>query len=419
VTTSPNARVLACDAATTPAERLGAYLPPDAVAAARAVAETALLAVDAPGEGAVEVARALAAGGAFAHLDGVRLVVAGARPALAAAQAAVAASPAASALARELLRAFDAGRARPTSVRLRDRRLDFAERARVMGILNVTPDSFYDRGKFSGVDRARERAHQMVALGADVIDIGGQSYAHWNPRIAAEEERERVVPVVAALVRDGLDVPLSIDTFKASVAEAALAAGAHLINDCSGLSDPALAGVVARYDAGLVVMHLKGELNVRAASYDYDDAMAEIALFLRERLDAARAAGVTDDALLIDPGLEFGKEPVTDLEILERFGDLRSLGVPILFAASRKSFIGRVFDRPAKELLVPSLATAAIGIAAGAGLIRVHDVEETTQLARMMGAVRPAARERLTIAAAMPGTPAARATAPGPRSTSG
>ncbi len=163
-----------------------------------------------------------------------------------------------------------------------------------------------------------------------------------------------------------------------------------------------MAGVVARYDAGLVVMHLKGKLNVRDAAYPYDDALAEICGFLRERTDSALAAGVARDSLIVDPGLEFGKEPETDLEILERFGDLRSLGYPILFAASRKSFIGRIFDRPAKELLVPSLATAAVGIAAGAGLVRVHDVEETAQLARMLGAIRRDGRRTLSIAPAMP-----------------
>ncbi len=145
-------------------------------------------------------------------------------------------------------------------------------------------------------------------------------------------------------------------------------------------------------------MHLKGELNVRAAEYPYADALAEITAFLHERVDA----------IAIDPGLEFGKEPATDLEILERFGDLRSLGYPILFAASRKSFIGRVFHQPSKELLVPSLATAALGIAAGATLVRVHDIEETVQLATMMAAVRRDGRERLAIASHIPGTPVSR-----------
>jgi len=243
----------------------------------------------------------------------------------------------------------------------------------------------------------------MVAQGAALIDIGGQSYAHWNPRIAADEEVRRVVPVVEALIADGLDVALSIDTFKATVAGAALAAGAHLINDCSGLSDPALAATVAQYDAALVVMHLKGELNVRSSGdYVYADALAEIVGFLEERLQAARTAGVAADSLIVDPGLEFGKEPATDLEILDRFGELRALGVPILFASSRKSFIGRIFNRPARELLVPSLATAGLGIAAGARMLRVHDVAETVQLARMYAAVEPRRRATLAVAAEMP-----------------
>lgn len=398
-----NARILSAEAGVDPADRLAAYLPPEALEAARDAASVAMLALDAPPPAAFAVAEELRARGAFARCDDLRLVVVAGGAALRAARAA--AHGEAAGVLDELLRAFEAGRTRPERLRLRAYDLDFTGGAKVMGILNVTPDSFYDSGKYAGVDRARARAAEMVELGADVIDIGGQSYAHWNPTIAAEEERARVVPVVEALVRDGIGVPLSIDTWKSSVAEAALAAGADLINDCSGLADAELAGVVARYDAALVVMHLKGELNVRAAAYAYADAQAEISDFLRERLDRARAAGVAPESLIVDPGLEFGKEPETDLEILERFGDLRALGVPILFAASRKSFIGRIFARPAKELLVPSLATAALGIAAGARLVRVHDVAETKELARMLAAALPAGRAALHVAPAMPGTP--------------
>jgi dihydropteroate synthase len=246
----------------------------------------------------------------------------------------------------------------------------------------------------------------MVEAGASLIDIGGQSYAHWNPRVALDEELKRVVPVVEALVADGVPVPLSIDTFKAAVADAALAAGASLINDCSGLSDPDLARTVAKYDAGLVVMHLRGELNVRnVEAYAYDDVIAAIVEFIAERLGRARGAGVAHDALVADPGLEFGKEPNTDLEILQRFTELQVLGVPLLLASSRKSFLGRIFNRPAKELLVPSLATAAIGIAAGARLLRVHDVAETVQLAKTFAALDPAYRSSIALASAMPGTP--------------
>jgi dihydropteroate synthase len=289
-------------------------------------------------------------------------------------------------------------------LRLRDRTLDLRDEARVMGIVNVTPDSFYDRA--AGLDDVVARTRAIAAAGGALVDVGGQSYAAWNRRVTADEERDRVVPAVEAIRAAEIDLTISIDTFKASVADAALAAGAHVINDCSGLSDPELAGVVAKHDAALVVMHLKGELNVRdPAGYTYGDVMREIIEFLRERTDRALAAGVRRESIVIDPGLEFGKEPRTDLEILDRFAELQELGFPILFASSRKSFIGRIFGRPAKELLVPSLATAAIGITAGARLLRVHDVIETVQLAQMFAAIAPRRRATLDLAERMPGTP--------------
>ena len=306
------------------------------------------------------------------------------------------------------LEAYDRCTTLPRRVRWRERTLELGPQALVMGIVNVTPDSFYDRA--SGLADVVERARAIAAAGGALVDVGGQSYAHWNPRIAADEERARVVPAVEAIRAAALPLAMTIDTFKATVAEGALAAGADAINDCSGLSDPQLAATVARFDAGLVVMHLKGELNVRdPAGYRYDDVMREIVEFLYERTERAIAAGVRRDAIVVDPGLEFGKEPATDLEILERFGELRALGYPILFASSRKSFIGRIFGRPAKELLVPSLATAAIGVTAGARLLRVHDVAETVQLARMLAAVQPERRGELAIADRMPGTPGAAA----------
>ena len=382
-------------------DRLHAYL--DAASAERLgdAAAVRVLALDDCGAIADALVAALLAGGAIAERGGDRVIVAASHAALVRSEAAAAGA------VRDALAALRVTHERASgpapSVRLRDRVLDLRDEALVMGVLNVTPDSFYDNGRFAGVDRARARAEEMVAQGASLIDIGGQSYAHWNPRIAADEEVRRVVPVVEALVADGLEVALSIDTFKATVADAALAAGAHLINDCSGLSDSALAATVARYDAALVVMHLKGELNVRSTGdYVYADALAEILAFLDERLLQARVAGVAADSLIVDPGLEFGKEPATDLEILDRFGELRALGVPILFASSRKSFIGRIFNRPARELLVPSLATAGLGIAAGARMLRVHDVAETVQLARMYAAVEPRRRATLAVAEEMP-----------------
>jgi dihydropteroate synthase len=271
-------------------------------------------------------------------------------------------------------------------VRSRDRVLDLGGAAKVMGIVNVSRDSFYEH--IDSLDAAVAAARAMVAAGAALIDLGGQSYAAGNGSVSADEERRRVVPAVRALADAGLDAVLSVDTYTESVAAAALAAGAHLVNDCSGLSDPALAETVAEHDAGLVVMHLKGRLKVREPeAWVYDDVMAEIIDFLYERTERAVAAGVRRDAIVVDPGLEFGKEPAADLEILRRFGELRVLGYPILLAASRKSFLGRIVGRPAAELLPASLGAAAVGIAAGATLVRAHDVAETVQLAQLMAAV--------------------------------
>jgi dihydropteroate synthase len=269
---------------------------------------------------------------------------------------------------------------------LRGRELGLGGAAKVMGVVNVSRDSFYEH--VDSLDAAVAAARAMVAAGAALIDLGGQSYAAGNGSVSADEERRRVVPAVRALADARLDAVLSVDTYTASVAAAALAAGAHLVNDCSGLSDPALAETVAEHDAGLVVMHLKGRLKVREPeAWVYDDVMAEIIDFLYERTERAVAAGVRRDAIVVDPGLEFGKEPATDLEILRRFGELRVLGYPILLAASRKSFLGRIVGRPAAELLPASLGAAAVGIAAGATLVRTHDVAETVQLAQLMAAV--------------------------------
>jgi dihydropteroate synthase len=211
-----------------------------------------------------------------------------------------------------------------------------------MGILNVTPDSFYDGGRFKGKDAALARAHEIANGGAAIVDVGGQSYSSDNPRVAEDEELRRITPVLEALVAEKLPLAISVDTYRARVAREALSIGASLINDCSGLSDPDLAATVAACDAALVVMHLRGELNVREPEkYVYGDAVREIGDFLRLRCEVAEKAGVARESLVIDPGLEFGKEPGTDLEILRRFRDFTALGYPVLLAASRKNFMRR------------------------------------------------------------------------------
>jgi dihydropteroate synthase len=396
-----NARYLSAADPGALATRFGRSLAAEAIHRLADAGEACILAIDGA---APEALTPLRAAGAGVVQAGSTLLVGATRGQLNVALRD--APPSARPIVATLLDVMNRAQTLPATLQLRDRTLDTRDEACVMGIVNVTPDSFYER--VGTLDEVVAKTRAMVQMGAALVDVGGQSYAHWNARIAAEEERARVVPAVRAIIENDIDVAISVDTFKASVADAALAAGAHLINDCSGLSDPDLPAIVAKYGAGLVVMHIKGELMVRDPSaYVYSDALAEIIEFLHERTERAIAAGVSRDAIAIDPGLEFGKEPQTDLEILERFAELRALGFPILFASSRKSFIGRIFDRPAKELLVPSLATAAIGISAGARILRVHDVEETVQLARMMAAVAPERRARLAIAMRMPGTPAA------------
>ena len=256
-----------------------------------------------------------------------------------------------------------------------------------MGILNLTPDSFYDGGRFAGRDAALARAHAIADAGGAIVDVGGQSYSADNPKIGEEEELRRILPAIEALGAEDLPLAISVDTYRARVSEEVLAAGADLINDCSGLSDDALAQTVAGYDAALVVMHIAGQLNVREPEkYRYRDAPAEIAAFLCERVRRARDAGVAADSILIDPGLEFGKEPETDIEILRRFGDLASLGYPMLLAASRKNFMRRTLGLPFEDLLGPSLAAAALGWLGGARVFRVHDVRETVTFLRMLDA---------------------------------
>jgi len=274
----------------------------------------------------------------------------------------------------------------------------------VMGILNVAQESFYDGGRYAGVDRALARAEQMIGEGAGIIDVGGQSYNHKTPPVSEVEEIERVVPVVSALVRRFPGVPLSVDTVRSGVARAALEAGAAIVNDCSGNADPEMASVCAAYGAGDVIMHLKGRLKVREPeSYVYGDVTAEIVRFLKERCDAALAAGVHAESLIVDPGLEFGKEPHDDLTIVDRLEELLVLGYPVLVAASRKSFMGRIFALPATELLAPSAAVAAAGVIAGARIIRAHDVEFTVRLVRMLEALASECKRGLVQVAEMPG----------------
>ncbi|MFL5678884.1 MAG: dihydropteroate synthase [Chloroflexota bacterium] len=267
----------------------------------------------------------------------------------------------------------------------------WGDRTFVMGILNITPDSFSGDGLLAGggsddpVAAALVQARRMVAEGADILDIGGESTRPGHETVSAEEERTRVVPVIAA-IRDALpDTALSVDTTKPAIAEAALAAGADLINDVWGVGeDDTLARLAADHGVPLVVMHNRAEPVYRTF-------MPELIADLQRALERAVTLGVPWDDLIVDPGFGFGKTPDHNLELLRELGALRMLGRPILLGTSRKSTLGRVLDLPADQRLEATLATTALGIAGGTDVVRVHDVEANVRAARMADAVVRAA----------------------------
>ena len=267
----------------------------------------------------------------------------------------------------------------------------WGERTYVMGILNVTPDSFSGDGLLAGagaadpVEAAVAQARRMVAEGADILDIGGESTRPGHEAVGADEERARVVPVIAAIRAALPDTPLSIDTTKPAIAEVALAAGADLINDVWGVGDDdALARLAADHGMPLVVMHNRAEPVYRTF-------MPELIADLQHALDRAAGLGVPWDDLIVDPGFGFGKTPDHNLELLRELDALRMLGRPILLGTSRKSTLGRVLDLPTEARLEATLATTALGIAAGTDIVRVHDVEANVRAARMTDAIVRAA----------------------------
>lgn len=261
------------------------------------------------------------------------------------------------------------------------------ERTHVMGVVNATPDSFSDGGRLAGVDQAVEAARGMAEAGVDVVDVGGESTRPGAAPVSPDEETRRVVPVVEAIKR-AIDVRVSVDTVKASVASAAIEAGADMINDISALSDPEMSSVVARADVPVVLMHMRGTPRTMQRDTDYTELMVEITEFLQEANEKAVAAGVASDKILVDPGIGFGKSPVGNLQILRKLSTLRRVGRPLLVGASRKSFIGSVLDLPVTDRLEGSLAAAGVAAWQGAHVVRVHDVVETVRVVRMVDAIR-------------------------------
>jgi len=297
-------------------------------------------------------------------------------------------------LAREI-RSSLAAVAKPSRrLRLARRSLPLGGRTLILGILNVTPDSFSDGGRWLDPDRAVERAEEMVREGADGIDVGGESTRPGSRPVPASEEIRRILPVIERLAHR-VPVPLSVDTTKSEVARAALSAGAEIVNDISGFSfDARMADVAARHRSGVILSHIRGRPRSMQENPRYRHLVPEVLAFLRKGIGKALAAGVRRDSILIDPGIGFGKTAAQNLLLLRHLRLLRSAGCPILVGASRKSFLGRILDRGPDERLEGSLAAAALAIFNGASALRVHDVSETVRAARIAEAIRGTGQER-------------------------
>lgn len=267
-----------------------------------------------------------------------------------------------------------------------DRILDLS-RPLVMGILNVTPDSFSDGGRYDSLDAALERARQMSADGADIIDVGGESTRPGAAPVSADEEIERVIPVIEAVAADH-EVVVSVDTSKPEVMREAVRAGAVMINDVNALRAPGALAVAAGTRAAVCLMHMQGEPRTMQQNPVYDDVVGDIGSFLAGRVKAATAAGISRDRLVIDPGFGFGKTLAHNLEILARLEDLAAVGLPVMAGLSRKSMIGALLgDRPAGDRLHGSVAAAVIAAMKGARILRVHDVAATKDSLRVAVAV--------------------------------
>jgi dihydropteroate synthase len=265
--------------------------------------------------------------------------------------------------------------------------LDFSSRTLVMGVLNVTPDSFSDGGLFYDHERAIEHGMKLARDGADIIDIGGESTRPGSDPVPLEEEIRRVIPVIEALARE-LDVPISIDTCKAEVASRALDAGASMVNDVSALRfDPDMVRVVAERKVPVVLMHMKGTPKDMQLDPRYEDLISEILEFLEERVHFAESNGVPPEAIIVDPGIGFGKTVEHNLSIIKHLRRFKSLGKPVLLGTSRKSFIGKVLNVGVEEREEGTAATVVAGILNGADIVRVHDVAKILPAVRMADAI--------------------------------
>jgi dihydropteroate synthase len=254
-----------------------------------------------------------------------------------------------------------------------------------MGIVNVTPDSFSDGGKFADADRAIAHGKQLAEEGADFLDVGGESTRPGAEPLSAEEEQRRILPVIAALAK-AVKIPVSVDTYKSAVADAALTEGAEIVNDISAMTmDPAIVQTVRRHDAAAILMHMKGMPRTMQKEPQYANVVQEVSEYLAERSNAVREAGVR--SVIIDPGIGFGKTLAHNIALLKHLEQIVAVGCPVLVGPSRKSFIGTILDLPVQERLEGTAAAVAFAVMNGAHIVRVHDVQHMTRVVRVIDAL--------------------------------
>lgn len=264
--------------------------------------------------------------------------------------------------------------------------LNISKQIQVMGVVNVTPDSFSDGGQFDTIEKAFQHARQIIADGVDILDIGGESTRPGSQAVGEHEELERTIPLIHA-IREVSDIPISIDTNKTVVMQQAMEAGASIINSIDALRQENALAVAAELDVPVCMMHMQGSPETMQQEPHYDDVVLEVKAFLQERIDAALAAGIARHNIIVDPGFGFGKNLQHNLQLLKALPELKSLGVSILVGLSRKRMIGRILDKPVDQRLYGSLSVAVISAMQGADIIRVHDVAESVDAIKMVRAL--------------------------------
>ena len=261
------------------------------------------------------------------------------------------------------------------------------EKTRFMGIINISPDSFYEQSRCNSTDEVLAKAEKMKREGADFLDIGAESSRPGSKPISEQEEIDKLIPVISSLVKI-TDIPISVDTYKPTVAKEALQAGAKIINDITGLQkNPEMADVISQFDAGVIIMHMQGSPITMQKNPSYKNVIQEVKEFLEQSVKISKAAGIFSDQIAIDPGIGFGKDQKHNLEILSKLEKFIELGHPILIGVSRKSFIGNILKLPPEGRLEGSLAASVIGVTKGASIVRTHDIKETRNAIKVTEAI--------------------------------